>query len=93
MDVIQHYEGNGDQGALSGEGGNSLRLEYVDWIKRAVEGRSGVLSLDRILVAMTKEALYLLSEPNADEIHDSSSQIGSSAASFRNRKRRHYKVD
>ena len=28
--------------------------------------------MDRVLVALTKEALYLLSEPNADEVREAS---------------------
>ncbi|GMH63925.1 hypothetical protein TL16_g03840 [Triparma laevis f. inornata] len=70
LDVIMYYEGKDDQGALSGEGGFKLKLEYVDWVKRAMEDRTGFMSMERVLVALTKEALYVLSEPTEDEVHE-----------------------
>lgn len=74
MDIINHYE-ESDEAALPDEGGSNVKVEYVDWVKRIVEDRNNIVRMQDCLVCLSREALYIMQEPNLDELHDANGMV------------------
>jgi myosin-1 len=74
MDIINHYEESGE-GTLPDENGTTVKIEYVDWAKRVVDGRDNVVRLQDCLVCLTREALYVMQEPNLDEQQEAKDRV------------------
>lgn len=70
MEIIEYYQEGDDQSVLPGDDVSSdAKIEYCDFADRVVENqKSGGVRTLKVLVALTNEALYIMSEPTEDEI-------------------------
>ena len=70
MEIIDYYQENDDQSALPGDHiCSDAKIEFCDFTERVIQNnKTGGVKTVKVLVCLTNEALYVMSEPTVDEI-------------------------